>query len=275
MELTAAQLGLFGIGILVGAYGTLIGAGGGFVLVPILLFLYPSATPETITAISLTTVFANATSGSIAYARMRRVDFVSGGIFALATVPGAIAGVLTTAHMPRHLFDGILGVLMLGACGFLLVHPTCGPDAGATNRRHRLTRQMVEADGTPHSFSYNPATGITLSVFVGYLSSLLGIGGGIIHVPALTHLLHFPVHIATATSHFVLAVMALVGSLVHLVRGDITNVLGQVIPLALGVVVGAQVGARLSTRLHGRWIVRGLGVALGLVGVRLVWTVMN
>jgi uncharacterized membrane protein YfcA len=48
-----------------------------------------------------------------------------------------------------------------------------------------------------------------------------------------------------------------------------------VIPLALGVVVGAQVGARLSTRLHGRWIVRGLGVALGLVGVRLVWTVMN
>ena len=67
--------------------------------------------------------------------------------------------------------------------------------------------------------AYNPAIGIWLSLFVGYISSVLGVGGGFIHVPALTSLLNFPVHIATATSHFVLAIMALTGTLVHVAHG--------------------------------------------------------
>src|SRR5262249_48831249 len=59
------------IGALVRAFGTLIGAGGGFLLVPLLLLLYPGDQPETITSISLAGVFFNAFSGSIAYARMK------------------------------------------------------------------------------------------------------------------------------------------------------------------------------------------------------------
>ena len=66
-------LWLIPLGFVVGAYGTLIGAGGGFLLVPVLLLLYPRETPETITSISLAVVFFNALSGSIAYARMKRI----------------------------------------------------------------------------------------------------------------------------------------------------------------------------------------------------------
>jgi uncharacterized membrane protein YfcA len=71
-------LWLLPLGLLVGAFGTLIGAGGGFILMPVLLLVYPRDKTELITAISLAVVFFNALSGSFAYARMKRVDYKSG-----------------------------------------------------------------------------------------------------------------------------------------------------------------------------------------------------
>lgn len=100
------------LGFVVGAYGTLIGAGGGFVLMPVLLMLYPRESPELLTSISLAVVFFNAASGSWAYARLRRIDYRSGLLFSAATVPGAIFGALTTGYLPRRLFDGVFGVIL-------------------------------------------------------------------------------------------------------------------------------------------------------------------
>ena len=261
---------LLPLGFLVGAIGTLIGAGGGFVLVPVLLLVFPKEAPELITSISLAVVFFNATSGSVAYARMKRIDFRSGLLFAPATVPGAILGALATAYIPRRAFDGVFGVLLLAMAAFLLLRPhKQAPSDGATPDGH-ARRLIVDADGTRHAFAFNPVLGIVLSVFAGFVSSLLGIGGGIIHVPALVHLLNFPTHIATATSHFILAVTALVGTVVHVVSGEFSHGASTTIYLGVGALLGAQLGARLSTRIHGAWIIRSLGLALGLVGVRLL-----
>ena len=133
-----------------------------------------------------------------------------------------------------------------------------------------MVRTLTEADGSRHTFSYNPAVGIGLSLVVGFVSSLLGIGGGIIHVPALVYLLGFPPHIATATSHFILVFMALAGTTVHVATGALT---GTALPTALlsaGVLAGAQVGARLSRRVHGVWIIRSLALAVAFVGVRIL-----
>src|SRR4030042_742288 len=109
---------LIPLGFFIGTYGTLIGAGGGFILMPILLLLYPKGNPELLTSISLAVVFFNAFSGSVAYTRMRRIDYRSGFLFSVATVPGAIFGALTTAYIPRWLFDVIFGVLMIVASAF-------------------------------------------------------------------------------------------------------------------------------------------------------------
>ena len=112
-------LWLFPLGLAIGAFGTLIGAGGGFILVPILLIVYPNENTELITSISLAVVFFNALSGSVAYARMKRIDYKSGIIFAVATIPGAILGAVSTAYVPRYAFDIIFGVLMIVAGVFL------------------------------------------------------------------------------------------------------------------------------------------------------------
>jgi uncharacterized protein len=259
------------IGFLTGSYGTLIGAGGGFVLLPVLLLLYPRESPEILTSISLAVVFFNALSGTQAYALMKRVDYKSGLLFSLAALPGAVLGALTTGYISRWLFDGILGILMMGASGYLLTprkpKRVKGPPVLSG---YRLSRRLVESDGTEHAYDFNPVTGIMVSFLVGYISSLLGIGGGIIHVPVLVYLLHFPVHIATATSHFILANMAFTGTLTHILTGTFTHGVHRTIYLSLGVLFGAQLGAHLSNRFKGHWIMHSLAVALGLVAIRIL-----
>ena len=113
--------GLVVLGFAVGTYGTIIGLGGGFVLVPVLLLLYPDYEPERFTAISLAVVCANTISGSIAYARQRRIDYVTGLIFATAAAPGVIGGVFLVNLMPERAFTIALAVLLLGLAGLALI----------------------------------------------------------------------------------------------------------------------------------------------------------
>ncbi|MGH7874204.1 MAG: sulfite exporter TauE/SafE family protein [Candidatus Binatia bacterium] len=274
-------LWLFPLGLAIGAFGTLIGAGGGFILVPILLILYPNENAELITSISLAVVFFNALSGSLAYARMKRVDFKSGVVFAVATIPGAILGAISVAYVPRRAFDLVFGLIMIAAAVFLWlsakddhVHGAvkAPPSDSGKNSGKPTVRDFVDADGVRYRYAYNQVVGVVLSIFVGLVSSLLGVGGGFIHVPALTRLLNFPVHIATATSHFVLAVMALTGTIVHIAQGAFEHGVRRTAILAVGVLIGAQIGARLSNRIGGKSIIRGLALALVFVGLRLVWS---
>ena len=261
--------GLVGLGVVVGAYGTLIGAGGGFILVPVLLLLYPHASPAQVTAISLGVVFANAASGSVGYYRLRRVDYRTGFILGAATLPGAILGALVVDRIPRQAFDLIMGLALLLIATFLFFRPGGALSLGG-NLRFAVTRRLVDAQGVGYTYRFNLALATALSVVVGFISSLLGIGGGILHVPLLTSFFAFPAHIATATSHFVLMGMAAAATTTHILHGDYTGSVFLTLTLAVGVILGAQVGAALSRRVGGRLILRLLAVGLGLVGVRLL-----
>jgi uncharacterized protein len=202
---------------------------------------------------------------------MKRVDYKSGLLFSAASLPGAVIGALTTSQIPRWLFDTVFGLLLIGASITLLFPGNLRKKGTAPEMPSRgVSRHLVEADGTGHSYVFNPILGMALSFLVGFFSSLLGIGGGIIHVPALVYFLHFPVHIATATSHFILANMALTGTVTHILTGTFSHGIHRTIFLAIGVMVGAQLGARLSNRIKGTWIMRSLAVALGLVGLRIL-----
>jgi hypothetical protein len=262
-------LWLIPLGFVVGAFGTLIGAGGGFVLMPILLLAYPNESTDILTCISLAVVFFNALSGSWAYGRMGRIDYRSGLAFAAAAVPGAILGALTTNYVPRRPFDGIFGIVLIAACAFLLLWQGRSVKSPLQHRPGHTHRQLVDAEGHAYSYAYDMRIGVGLGFLVGYLSSFLGIGGGIIHVPALVRFLDFPVHLATATSHFILAITAFAGTVTHIATGTFHHGWRRMIFLSVGVLIGAQLGAWLSTRLHSRWIMRVLAIGLGLVGLRI------
>ena len=135
------------IGLIVGAYGTLIGAGGGFVLMPILLLLYPNESPELLTAISLAVVFFNASSGTSAYARMKRVDYKSGVVFAIATIPGAILGAISTSYINRNAFNVVFGVIMMIASLYLMFKPSKPAKPGTISSSHLTTVSFTYKKG--------------------------------------------------------------------------------------------------------------------------------
>jgi uncharacterized membrane protein YfcA len=264
---TAVLLALLGFGV--GAFGTVVGAGGGFILTPILLLLYPHDSARTLTAISLTVVFFNASSGTVAYARQRRTDFRSGAVFALATLPGAVGGALVVGAVSRHVFDGLMGGMLALLAVWLLSGERWLPKPA---RRHVVRRLLTDRQGLLYEYDVPLLRGAAYSLVVGFVSSFLGIGGGVIHVPLLVRALGFPTHIATATSHFVLAVMSGVGALTHVVTGSFAHGEGirRTVALSVGVVAGAQAGAHLSLRLRGRVIELLLAVALVGLAVRLL-----
>ncbi len=252
-------LWLIPLGLVTGTYATLVGLGGGFVIVPLLLMLYPNINPEVVTSISLAVVCVNASSGTWAYVRMKRIDYHSGIIFAVASIPGAVLGAIITAYIPRPLFETLFGVIMIGLSVFLFVQP----------ERKSTTDANDQPAASPQSSPKMLWIGIGL--FVGFLSSLLGIGGGIILVPLMIYLLRFPVFIATATSLFILAISSLSGTLTHLISGNLSQGIWQIAFLAPGVILGSQIGARLSSRMQGVWIIRALALALGITGIKFVF----
>jgi len=254
---------LIPLGFFAGAYGTLIGAGGGFVLAPALLLIYPTENAEVITSISLTVVFFNALSGTLAYASTNRIDYKSGLIFALASMPGAVVGALATTAMSRARFNLLFGGLLILAALFLIASPG-----------KKSAFQMGQANSkTPAILNLHGAAlflGFLVSSLFGFISSFLGIGGGFLYVPALVYLLQFTIHAATATSLFVLTITSLTGVATHVAADLYHHGMRRALFLSIGAILGAQVGAKLSRHLGGDWILRGLAFALGLVGLRLL-----
>lgn len=252
------------LGFFAGGYGALIGAGGGFVLVPALLLIYPSEPPETITSISLAVVFFNAVSATLAYGRSGKIQFKWGVVFAIATIPGAVAGALATTTMSRSHFNLVFGLLLISMAILLALNP---------GKKSPPTSARVSVNNERTSLNLNRPTillGLGSSMVFGFISSFLGIGGGFLYMPALVYLLNFPVHTAAATSLFVLTITAFSGSATHVAAGLFQHGVRRTIALSIGAIAGAQLAARASHHIRSEWIIRSLALALGVVGLRLV-----
>ncbi len=269
---------LIAIGFVIGTIGTLIGAGGGFLLVPLLLLTQPDMPPDIVTGISIAIVAANAIAGSAAYARSRRIDYKIGLLFAACTIPGSIIGVFLTDYIPKTAFNIVFGLLLLALSAYLFIKNkkrAAAPLSVATKPpkgKRWKSATLTDKGGTVFTYSYNATQGALISVVVGFLSPILGIGGGIIHVPAMVNWLNIPVPVATATSQFILAIMSAISVAVHAFQGDYnsSDVLRMIGGLIAGVVPGAFFGAYLSRRLPTAVIVKVLAVCLALVGVRIL-----
>jgi len=262
-------IGLVALGFAVGTYGTIIGLGGGFILVPVLLLLYPEYDPEQLTAISLAVVWANTTSGAIAYGRQGRIDYVTGSIFALSSAPGVLAGVFLVGLIPEGTFSIILALFLLALAALAIRGPPRVIRPPLTGRGV-VVRSLVTPEGV-YRYGYRLWQAILLSMGVGLVSSLFGIGGGAIYVPAMISILHFPVQFAVATSTYILAFVSGGATAVHLATGTLSgDQLAKAVALGAGAVAGAQAGAQLARRMRPGMVVKLLVTALLLLAGRLL-----
>ena len=234
------------LGLFVGTLGTLIGAGGGFIVVPVLLVMFPETPPETITSISLTVVFLNAASGTLGYLREKRIDFRSGVILTLTALPAAIGGALVTGYIPRNQFEVLFGFAMLAGGAYMWWKRNASAHGGPGNVQNP-NRRIVDADNHVFEYRINEPAAAVASPAAGFISSLLGIGGGIVHVPVMIIGLRVPPPIATATSHFVLVFLALSGVLTHVATGNFEHGWRRAGLIGVGALIGAQIASAMTT----------------------------
>lgn len=261
------------LGTIAGILGTIVGAGGGFFVVPYLLLL-AKLNPQVIIGTSMTMVFFNAISGSIAYIRQKRIDIKTGIKFAIATLPGSILGAYISKLFSSSTYSKAFGLLLLGIGIFILLRPK--------HDQHLITkidnvidikwpikkRRIQDSYGNVYQYCFNERLGIIISFLIGLISTSMGIGGGILHVPLMVYVLGFPVHIATATSFFILLISSFFGVIVHYLLQHVDLLIA--VYLSVGAIIGAQIGAHLSKNFNSSLIQKILALCLIAVSAKLM-----
>lgn len=242
---------LFLVGLAVSVFGSIVGLGGGFVLVP-LLRLFFGLPPAIIAGTSLALVVTNNAAASISYLRQRRIHLRTGLLVAAGGLPGSILGASSVRTMPSHVFDWLLAILTLAVAVDILV-----------NGYSRLSRRPPRG---PVKMKWYAA--VILGVVVGVLSGLFGAGGGILLISALFYFTELSAHEVTATTQFSILFVAAFGLIAHCLQHDLW--LTYVVPLILGGLLGGPIGARASSHLKPRRLMSLVALALIIAACALV-----
>ena len=244
--------GFLALGILVGLLGALLGIGGGMVIVPLLVFAWDYE-PQLAIGTSVLMVLMNAVSGTWGYIRQKKACVDAALKFAVATVPGAFLGSYAAEYLQGRLFYLVFGAFFVLA---------------AINMYRKASKNAAGKTAGEVPEVYNWKLGVLCSVGVGFLASILGIGGGIVHVPFMVYVLNFPVHVAIATSTCILAVSSLAGLVSHAMLGHIVWTSG--LASGAGAFVGAQGGVALAQRLQSGILMKLASVLVLITGIKFL-----
>ena len=260
------------LGLGTGAYGVLVGAGGGFIIAPVLLIFF-DLDPEIVAGTALSLVAISSISGTHAYRRMGLIDYRSGLLFAAAALPGSVLGPFLVTQVAGDTFRVLFGVLLIVLTFQMLLRPVesnesgRGPvgDAGFAVRGRRIET----TEGHVFEYRFNEVLATSFNAVLGFMSSFFGTGGGFLRTPVLISLFSFPVRVAVATSVFALSIYTTVGAATHASLGHV-DWYPTFLWAGLGLVAGSQIGALTSARIQSRWIIRLLVIVLFSLGVSLL-----
>jgi len=258
------------LGIIAASFGSLLGLGGGVIIVPALIYLNPTLfdgdmLASTAVGTSMVVLSFTAFSSSLTYIKARRVDFKSAWIFFIGSGPAAIAGALCTQAFKPETLKLAFGLFMLLITVIMVARDYLKP----LSISWKIIRQYKQADGQILLYGYNYYAVLGVGCLVGLFSGLFGIGGGSLMVPVMVILFRYPPHVATATSMFVILMSSLLGSGTHIVQGDVSWMV--LVPLALGALAGGWLGALLSSRLSGKMLIWILRISFLLISVDFIW----
>jgi uncharacterized protein len=270
-ELSASlALVLFGAGTVAGVLGALLGLGGGVFLVP-LLVLVLHLPMRLAVGISLTTVIA--TSSVVTSGRLGRslVNIRLGMVLEVATTAGGLTGGVVAAMLAANTLQRLFGIVaILGAIAMLSRlerrNVILDPDATVGRLGGRYFEEESRA-----VISYRVKrlpVAMVVSFVAGSVSSLLGVGGGILKVPALNAWCGVPLRAAAATSAFMIGVTATAGAVIYYGRGDIVPWMAA--SSVLGVMAGSRVGFAIGMRARAKWLKLLLAVVLLAVGILMM-----
>jgi uncharacterized protein len=258
------ELVLAASGVAAGLFGAMLGLGGGVLIVPILTLGF-GLPLTTAVGISLISVIATSTGAAAINVRAGRADVRLGITLGAGTVIGALVGAVVAGVLPDRVIAGIFAALLAYTAITML------------RRLRRTTSDSEPAEVVDPAAPDGPAApayrsrrlpaALGGSFVAGNLSGLLGVGGGIVTVPIVHVVMGAPMHVAVATSNFMIGITAAAGAYAYLFRGDVDPRLAG--PVVLGVAFGAAIGAALAPRVQATWLVVTFVIVVAYVAVQM------
>ncbi len=258
-----------GAGLLTGFFGSMLGLGGGFIMVPVLVLGFGLQIHLAV-GTSLAVMIFTASSSAAGYWRHGRIDFRLAFCLMATSLPAVVLG----AYIGNMLGRGTLKVVFGAALAMAAVRMLAGRKALASHgfKKHVLERRIVDREGTVFTYNVNLVLTMIFAGVAGLSAGLLGIGGGIVNVPVLTFA-GLPIHLAVATSSFLIIFNAITGATSHAFLGNINYALAAAI--VPGAIAGAQLGAMAAKRVKPKKLRLILGFALLVLALRMVFNAIG
>ena len=263
---------MFFVSIAAGLVGSLVGLGGGVVVIPILTIVLGVDIHFAIGA-SIVSVIATSSGAAATYVKDKMTNLRVGMFLELGTTAGAIVGALIAAYANSVVLELVFGSILLVSL-IPLVHKIgedipLNPELEGLSKRLSLTGSYEEVDGsTVHYNATHAGEGLAGMVVAGLVSGLLGIGSGTFKVLSMDLAMKLPMKVSTTTSNFMIGVTAAASAGIYFVRGDVDPVI--VAPVALGILIGAFTGARLLGRARNPTIRKIFALVLAVAGIEMV-----
>lgn len=236
------------LGFVAGIIGSMIGLGGGFVVVPVLTFF--GFSPTLAASDSLFAAFSNSVASTASYAIQKRIVYSLGIKLALISIPGTILGAYISDGVSPPLFKLLFGAVLVSSGVYIYLRRKM------ESREYDLSKQiMVLAVGA--------------SFFAGIISSLFGIGGGTVFVPLMVVAIGLSMKLAAPTSQFILMFAAASGMIVHSLLGHPNYYEAGM--LSIGSFVGGLVGSRLSISVDEGKLRLFVTIVLGITAAKLIF----
>jgi uncharacterized membrane protein YfcA len=264
---------IFGGAVLAGVVGSLVGLGGGVLLVPMLTLAFGLPIQYAI-GTSIVAVIATSSGSAAAYVRDHLTNMRVGLFLEMATTIGAISGAFLAVFLVPNLLFVIFGVVLLIAAVPLVFK--IGEELPKGVRDDRWAKWLHLSGSYPdrrlgREVSYQVTRtpiGLAMMYVAGVLSGLLGIGSGTLKVIAMDTVMRLPMKVSTTTSNFMIGVTAAASAGIYFSRGDIPPLIAA--PVALGVLAGAFIGSRLLTRLSNRTLRLIFLPVLAIIAIQMV-----
>lgn len=246
----------FLIAMVAGAFGAVLGIGGGLFIIPSLT-LFLGVKLKTAIAASIVAVIATSLGGGNVYVRKHVADVRLGLVLALATVPGAIAGAILATRVNARVLSAVFA-LVLAISAYRMLASAAGERAAPVPSEPRkpsrsLFRGQYVEPSSGEVIRYQVIRvplGVGVSVAAGLISGLLGVGGGIVQVPVMNLLMKVPLKVATTTSTYIIGITAMAGAFVYYNHRPSYVDPAIAVPVTIGVFIGATAGSRILGRVN-------------------------
>jgi uncharacterized membrane protein YfcA len=263
---------LFISSIFAGILGSIVGVGGGVVIIPVLT-LFLGVDIHFAIGASIVAIIGTSSGAATTYVKDKLTNLRVGMFLEVATTAGAICGAAIAAYTNSVALELIFGSILL-----VMLVPTVmkigedipkNPELNGLSKRLGLTGSYTETDGKVINYNATrPEAGLVGMAVAGVLSGLLGIGGGAFKVLSMDIAMKLPMKVSTTTSNFMIGVTAAASAGIYFARGDVNPVI--IAPVALGILLGAGLGARLLIRSRNPTIRKAFAVVLAVAAVQMI-----